>query len=164
MSGQERPVAFGRGYLSDKRACGSSELRSYLVTDKRTKRCTSIFSSPLTAPNCRTWRSAVSRPCEGCECKDNGNHRHNSVSRHRHEFGDTHRYGGYLQETHYRANSETPETGRRARGAGVSCAVIHVSTSILTAPSSMRQRRTAVTWSQWPRMADTASRPSCLAA
>jgi hypothetical protein len=28
------------------RACGSSELRIYLVIDKRSKRCTRIFSSP----------------------------------------------------------------------------------------------------------------------
>jgi nucleotide-binding universal stress UspA family protein len=45
--------------------------------------------------------------------KGNGNHPHDSVSRHCHGSGDTHRYGGYLQETHYRANSEIPETGKR---------------------------------------------------
>ena len=33
----------GRGYLSDMRACGSSELKIYLVIDKRSRRCTSIL-------------------------------------------------------------------------------------------------------------------------
>ena len=32
-----------------------------------------------------------------------------------HVIGHTHRYGGYLQETHYRASSEIPETGKRCR-------------------------------------------------
>jgi hypothetical protein len=51
-----------------------------------------------------------------------------------------------------------------AAAAGVSCAVIHVEHEHPYCAITMGQRRTAVTWSQWPRMADTASRPSCLAA
>ena len=70
---------------------------------------------PTDGSDCRTWRSAMMSPLEGRECKVNRNYRHDSVSRHCHGSGDTHRYGRYLQETHYRANSEIPETGKRCR-------------------------------------------------